>query len=128
MGASEDVRKNTLYAIEVHSFSKGTVPTTLDAKVQRASYRLDAIGDIGIAWVFTFGGSLAGKLYNSEDLFSRARELNDDRWDLYHFFGKLLNLEPGMHTKAAKMLAKRRVAVLGRYILNLEKEIGVGVS
>jgi uncharacterized protein len=50
----------------------------------------------------------------------------DKRWNLDHFYRKLLKLESGMHTKTARELAGRRSEVLRRYLSDLEEEIGIG--
>ncbi len=122
-GISEEVRKSVLYAIEVHSFSRGIAPATLEAKVLQDADRLDAMGAIGIARVFLTGGSLKRDLYNPKDPFCRDREPDDERWNLDHFYRKLLKLESGMHTKTARALARERSVVMKRYLADLEKEI-----
>jgi uncharacterized protein len=122
-GFPEDVRNKVQYAIETHRFSKGIVPETLEAKILQDADRLDAIGAIGIARVFMTGGTLKRKLYNPEDPFCQAREPDDSRWDLDHFYRKLLKLESGMHTDAARDVAQRRTTVLRRYLLELRKEL-----
>ena len=124
---SEDVIKRVLYAVEVHSFSKGIEPATLEAKVLQDADRLDAIGAIGIARVFLTGGALGRDLYNPEDPFCRVREPDDGRWNLDHFYRKLLKLEEGMHTETGKRLAQRRGTVLRRYLADLEEEISKGI-
>jgi uncharacterized protein len=123
----EDVIKRVLYAVEVHSFSKGIEPATLEAKVLQDADRLDAIGAIGIARVFLTGGVLGRDLYNPEDPFCREREPDDGRWNLDHFYRKLLKLEEGMHTETGKRLAQRRGTVLRRYLADLEEEISKGI-
>lgn len=123
----EDVIKKVLRAVEVHSFSKGIEPATLEAKVLQDADRLDAIGAIGIARVFLTGGALGRDLYCPEDPFCKVREPDDGRWNLDHFFRKLLKLEDGMHTETAKRLAKRRGIVLRRYLTDLEEEISKGI-
>ena len=123
----EDVIKWVLYAVEVHSFSKGIEPATLEAKVLQDADRLDAIGAIGIARVFLTGGALGRPLYNPEDPFCKEREPDDGRWNLDHFFKKLLRLEDGMHTETGRRLARRRGAVLRRYLSDLEEEISKGI-
>jgi uncharacterized protein len=119
----KDVRKKVLYAIEVHSFSRGIVPATLEARILQDADRLDAMGAIGIARVFLTGGSLKRELYNPKDPFCRDREPDDARWNLDHFYRKLLKLEPGMHTETARALAKERSTVMKRYLSDLQKEI-----
>ncbi len=127
-GIAGDVRKKVLYAVRVHRFSKGIIPDTLEAKILQDADRLDAIGAIGIARVFMTGGSLGRELYNPEDPFCRTREPDDKRWDLDHFFKKLLKLESGMHTETAKKLARRRSAVLRRYLSDLQKELCIEIG
>jgi uncharacterized protein len=122
-GIPAEVREKVLYAVEVHSFSKGIRPDTLEARILQDADRLDALGAIGIARVFLTGGSLKRELYNSEDPFCKAREPDDKRWNLDHFYSKLLKLESGMHTETARALARQRSKVMRRYLLELQKEI-----
>ena len=124
---SEGVRKKVLYAVEVHSFSKGIEPETLEAKILQDADRLDAIGAIGVARVFLTGGALDRPLYNPEDPFCREREPDDSKWNLDHFYRKLLKLEDGMHTETGKRLARKRGIVLRRYLSDLEEEISKGI-
>jgi uncharacterized protein len=123
----EDVINKVLYAVEVHSFSKGIEPATLEAKVLQDADRLDAMGAIGIARVFLTGGALGRPLYSPEDPFCKNREPDDGRWNLDHFFKKLLLLEAGMQTETGRRLARRRGTVLRRYLTDLEEEISKGI-
>jgi uncharacterized protein len=123
MGVSDNTIKEILYAVEVHRFSKGIVPSTLEAKILQDADRLDALGAIGIARVFMTGGALGRGLYSPDDPFCRFREPDDKLWNLDHFYKKLLKLESGMHTKTAKRLAGRRSDVLRRYIQDLQTEL-----
>lgn len=122
-GVTERMMKDILYAVDVHRFSRGIMPTTIEAKVLQDADRLDAIGAIGIARAFSVGGALGRKLYDPEDPFCRSRSPDDKSWTLDHFFTKLLNLEPGMHTETARSMARRRDAFLKEYLLALENEI-----
>jgi uncharacterized protein len=127
-GLPEDLRNRVLYAIDVHRFSKGIVPTTLEAKILQDADRLDAIGAIGIARVFTTGGTMGRSMYNPGDPFCANREPDDRKWNLDHFFKKLLKLESGMHTETAKRIAKRRGNVMRQYLLDLQNEIGEAIE
>jgi uncharacterized protein len=124
VGLEEEAREKVQYAVDVHRFSKGIVPITLEARVLQDADRLDAMGAIGIARVFLTGGVLGRELYSPDDPFCRTREPDDRKWNLDHFYKKLLKLESGMHTKSAKRLAAGRMAVLRRYLHDLEAEIG----
>jgi uncharacterized protein len=124
IGLEEEKREKVIYAIEVHRFSGKIVPVTLEARILQDADRLDALGAIGIARVFLTGGTLGRELYHPDDPFCRAREPDDMKWNLDHFYKKLLKLEFGMHTKSGKKLAAARTAVLRRYLQDLEEEIG----
>lgn len=121
---SEEARERVIYAVMVHSFSRGIKPETLEAKILQDADRLDAMGAIGIARVFLTGGSLNRPLYNPQDPFCKNREPDDRMWNLDHFYKKLLKLESGMHTSTAKRIASRRAEVLRTYLQDLEEEIG----
>jgi uncharacterized protein len=122
-GIAENMKEQVLYSIRVHRFSKGIIPTTLEAKILQDADRLDAMGAIGIARVFATGGALGRALYCPEDPFCLHREPNDSIWNLDHFFKKLLKLESGMHTQTARKLARIRASVLDRYLSDLQAEI-----
>ena len=122
-GLPKNVQEKVLYSVNVHRFSKGIIPDTLEAKILQDADRLDALGAIGIARVFMMGGTLGRALYNPIDPFCKNREPDDGKWNLDHFYKKLLKLESGMHTKTARRLVDRRTEVLKRYLLDLEQEI-----
>jgi uncharacterized protein len=122
---AENIKDQILYSIRVHRFSKGIIPITLEAKILQDADRLDAMGAIGIARVFATGGALGRALYSPEDPFCLNREPNDSRWNVDHFFKKLLKLESGMHTQTARKLARKRAVVLKKYLLDLQAEIEV---
>jgi uncharacterized protein len=123
-GLDRDRIEKVLYAVEVHSFSLGVHPITLEASILQDADRLDAMGAIGIARLFLTGGALGREMYNPQDPFCQDREPDDARWNLDHFYRKLLKLESGMHTSAGKRLAARRSRVMKQYLVDLEEEIG----
>jgi uncharacterized protein len=122
-GVEDDERRQILYAIDVHRFSKGILPTTLEARILQDADRLDAMGAIGIARLFLTGGAMRREFYHPSDPFCKSREPDDRKWNLDHFFAKLLRLESGMHTETARAMAKRRAEVMKNYLQDLEMEI-----
>ena len=110
-------------AIRDHSFSRGKTPKTIEGKILQDADRLDAIGAIGIARVFTVGGLEKRPFYNDNDPFCKTRNPDDNAWTLDHFYKKLLKLESLMNTKSAKLEAKRRAKVLRDFLSELKREI-----
>ncbi len=66
---SEDKKQHIRDCIEQVSFNGGNEleATSLEAKIARDADRLDAIGAIGIARTFAFGGAKGRKLYDKEE-------------------------------------------------------------
>ncbi|MFT4095105.1 MAG: hypothetical protein QM640_15845 [Niabella sp.] len=58
--------------------------------------RLDAIGAVGIARAFAFGGSKLHEIYNPD---------KPEQTAVQHFYDKLLKLKDLMHTDATKRIA-----------------------
>lgn len=110
-------------AIRDHSFSRNKIPKTMEGKILQDADRLDAIGAIGIARVFTVGGSEKRLLYNEEDPFCTTRSPDDKTWTLDHFYKKLLKLESLMNTKSGKIEAKKRSKFLRDFLAHLGREI-----
>jgi len=110
-------------AIRDHSFSRGMIPETLEGKVLQDADRLDAIGAIGIARVFSVGGAEGRTFYNSKDPFCAAHSPDDTKWTVDHFYKKLLLLERKMNTKTAKNEARKRVSSMKQFLKELESEI-----
>jgi uncharacterized protein len=110
-------------AIRDHSFSRGVVPQTLVGEILQDADRLDALGSIGIARTFAVGGSENRPFYNIDDPFCKKRSPDDKSWTLDHFYKKLLLLEKTMNTKTARMLARKRITIMKKFLDQLKKEI-----
>ena len=93
------------------SFSKnrGVRPKTLEGKIVQDADRLDAIGAIGIARTFAFGGE-------------RGRPLSDS---VQHFYDKLLLLKDEMNTEEGKKIAQSRHVLMEKFLKELESEISL---
>ena len=116
---SENVPKETIShvisIIENISFKGGNFEKKFHSKeleiVQDAD-RLDAIGAIGIARCFNYGGFKNRALYNPEILpqlnMSKEEYKNSESPTLNHFYEKLLLLRDKMNTPTGKKVAKAR--------------------
>tara|TARA_B110001454_G_scaffold199904_1_gene205094 strand:+ start:1162 stop:1785 length:624 start_codon:yes stop_codon:yes gene_type:complete len=110
-------------SIRNHSFSKKKISKSIEGKILQDADRLDAIGAIGIARVFSVSGAKNRQFYEPNDPFLKNRKPDDGKWALDHFFKKLLLLEHMMNTKTGKIEAKKRTKVLKSYLTSLKKEI-----
>jgi len=86
--------------------------TSLEAKVVQDADRLDAMGAIGIARAFAYGGYKGRELYNPEIPPVRHSTFDDYKKTtsptINHFYEKLLLLLDRMHTASGRRLAEQR--------------------
>ena len=95
-------------AINAVSFSqnRGRRPDTIEGKIVQDADRLDALGAIGIARTFAYGGEHGRPLHAS----------------VQHFHDKLLLLKDAMNTESGRTLAEGRHAFLEAFLRELEEE------
>ncbi len=110
-------------AIRDHSFSRGVVPRTVQGKILQDADRLDAIGAVGIARAFTVGGAEGRPMYDPDDPFCKARDPDDLRWTVDHFYRKLLVLGESMNTASARSLAVERTEFIRDFLRRLGEEV-----
>lgn len=94
--------------------------------VVRDADRLDAIGAIGIARAFTYGGFKNRLLYDPEILpdihHSKETYKNTAAPTINHFYEKLLLLKDMMHTDAGKKMAEARHNFMETYLAQFYAE------
>ncbi|RKJ50401.1 HD domain-containing protein [Butyricicoccus sp. 1XD8-22] len=114
--------------IESVSFNGGNEKPakTLEAKIVRDADRLDAIGAIGIARTFAYGGAKGRKLY--DDAEEARMEMTEEEYrskntaSVTHFYEKLLLLKDLMTTEKGKQMAEERHAFMLSFLQQLKKE------
>jgi len=123
-GYPKNIIDSISYCIRAHSYSKQLVPASLEGRILQDADRLDALGAIGIARMFSVSGSEKRAFYKADDPFCRSsRKPDDSEWALDHFQTKLLKLKDLMHTKTAKKIAQQRTRFMLLFIRQLQKEI-----
>lgn len=100
-------------SIEDISYVEGRTPVKIYGKIVQDADRLDALGAIGIARTFAFGGAHNQKIYS---------DTNDEQTSIQHFFEKLLLLKQTLHTDTAKVIANERHEVMENYLRHFFNE------
>jgi len=99
---------------------------TLEGKVVQDADRLDAIGAIGFARAFAYGGYRNQPIYNPNQKpvlhQSKAAYLKGRSPTINHFFEKLLLLKDRMNTKTAKKVSRERHRFMEKYLNRFFKE------
>lgn len=125
LGVADEVIGQVVYIVEHVSFRGGTNKhrmQSLEGKIVQDADRLDAMGAIGIARVFAFGGAARREIYNPEvapksyDSFETFRSSIKDNTSINHFYEKLLLLKDRVNTKTGKALAKERHDFMEQYL------------
>ncbi|MDF2856270.1 MAG: phosphohydrolase [Neobacillus sp.] len=100
--------------IESISYKGGrkTMLETVEAKIVQDADRLDAIGAIGIARAFAYGGKKGQLIYdpsiNVREEMSVEEYRKGKSTSIHHFYEKLLKLKDLLNTESAKKLAEGR--------------------
>jgi len=120
----ENIIKNISYKNSLGSNFKRFHSIELDV-IQDAD-RLDAIGAIGIARAFNYGGFKNRILYNPEIKpnlnLSKEEYKNSAAPTINHFYEKLLLLQDKMNTKTGKQIATERHDFMEQYLEQFYKE------
>ncbi len=109
-GVGPETAERVIRAINSVSFSKnrGKTPETAEGRIVQDADRLDAIGAVGIARTFAYGGA-------------HGRSLDES---VKHFHEKLLLLKDMMNTETGRRLAAVRHSFLEAFLRELEEETG----
>jgi uncharacterized protein len=93
---------------------------SLEGKVVQDADRLDAIGAIGIARTFAYGGSKGRVIYDPlrspTDHHTAESYLHDNVATISHFYEKLLLLKDRMNTPVGKAIAESRHQFMEDYL------------
>ncbi|MGE7112577.1 HD domain-containing protein [Lysinibacillus sp. NPDC047702] len=130
LALNEDKKQHIRDCIAQVSFNGGNEleATSIEAKIVRDADRLDAIGAIGIARTFAYGGAKGRKLYDAAE---QARtNMTEEEYrtkntsSVTHFYEKLLFLKDLMTTEKGKQMANERHQFMESFLQQLQKEIG----
>jgi uncharacterized protein len=119
----EEIVEAVAHAIEAHRFRNGIEPQTIEAKVLFDADKLDAIGAVGTARAFAYGGSLGQPLWAdvSEGYIPGAGE--EPHTAHHEFHVKLKNVKDRLYTESGRRMAVQRHQFMCTFFEQMAAEV-----
>jgi len=122
-----DIIENLSFAKSLNKLEVEINNISLEAKIVSDADRLDALGAVGIARTFAFGGSFKRVIYDPkikprENLTSEEYKKNSDSTTINHFYEKLLKLKDKMYTEVGKKIAIERHSYMEQFLIRFYSE------
>ena len=129
VGVDKEAFDDIMNIIKTMSFKGGVVSSkqnTIEGKIVQDADRLDALGAIGIARTFAYGGSKNRLMYDPNidpmEFKSLDEVKNKENHTINHFYEKLLKLKDLMNTETAKVIANKRHEFMEKFLCEFYNE------
>lgn len=122
LSVDKDIIDEIVSINENISFSKGqsSILKSIEMQIVQDADRLDAMGAVGIARAFNYGGFKGREIYDPAEGYANPPNLGAERSKssstIHHFYEKLLVLKDLMNTSTGKKLAQERHDFMVRYL------------
>jgi len=110
------------HCVRSHRYSNQVEPETLEAEILSDADNLDALGAVGIARCFAYGGERGSPIHDPS-LPPEADSTAAGETQLNHVHKKLLDLADRMYTDVGHALADERTEYVREYAHRFEKEV-----
>lgn len=125
----KEVEKNHIREI-IFSISykggHGNKLSSVEAKIVQDADRLDAIGAIGIARAFAYGGKKGQSIYDPaimvRETMSQEEYRKGKSTSIHHFYEKLLKLKDLLNTETAMQMAEPRQQIMQSFLEQFYRE------
>ncbi|AJS59341.1 HD domain-containing protein [Paenibacillus sp. IHBB 10380] len=117
-----EIREQVLLIISTMSYNGGHNPpmNTIEGQIVQDADRLDALGAIGIARTFAYGGSKGRLMHIPEStprgVMSQEEYRSSEGTAIHHFYEKLFKLKDLMNTEYGKLIARQRHEYMKEYV------------
>ena len=98
-------------------------PTLKESMILQDADLLESTGAISIMRACSSSGQMGRPLYNLEDPFCKNQKPQKVSFGLDLFYVRLLKAKDKVHTKTAKIIAKRRTNFLRNFLKELSLEL-----
>ena len=110
-------------AIRSHRFRAGPPPQTLEARCLFDADKLDAIGAIGVARVFAFGGAAGQRLWAEVPKGYDEHSARGEHTPIHEFVVKLAKIKDRLTTETGRRIGKARHDFMAAFFARLEAEV-----
>mgnify|MGYP001812438862 CR=1 FL=1 len=112
------------HAIAAHRFRTGPAPESKEAQVLHDADKLDAIGAIGVARAFAYGGQHSQRLWGEVPTdYAESEASRHQHTPVHEYHLKLVRIKDRLLTESARRLAERRHAFMVAFYERLEREV-----
>jgi len=121
VGFPKEKIARVIRCIEAHRFRRGMRAESLEAKILQDADRLDIIGAIGIARVFTRGGWGNKPIYDPT-IPQKEKYDGKSHTSVNHIYEKILKVKDTINTNTAKEIAEERHRFVEQFLERFLKE------
>ena len=112
------------HAIAAHRFRTGPAPQTLEAKIVHDADKLDAIGAVGVARAFAYGGLNSQRLWAEVPSgYVESDATRHEHTPIHEYHTKLAKIRGRLLTDSGRRLAEERHAFMVAFFERLEMEV-----
>lgn len=127
-GADPVWTEAVVHAIAAHRFRSAPLPQTLEAQVLFDADKLDALGAIGVARAYAYGGAHQQRLWAPVEVVDVSRwKLEGDDPDrhtpVHEFWVKLSRLKDCLYTRTGRVIAEERHRYMAEFFQRLDAEV-----
>jgi uncharacterized protein len=122
-GLEKSISENIYHCILAHRFRSrnGHKPKTKEAKILYDADKLDTLGAIGVARVYSFSGENNQKLYSNFDDHNPGTGYETDHSPLKEFYSKAMKIK--LFTEEGRKIAEKRLNFVIEFFSRLEREV-----
>ena len=112
------------HAIAAHRFRGTVAPQTVEAQVLHDADKLDAIGAIGVARAFAFGGHEGQRLWAEVPPgYEETVSTRSEHTPVHEYQSKLSRIRDRLLTQSARAMAEERHTFMVAFFARLEQEV-----